>query len=362
MTFCEYRAVMDELGIQKFKPNKDQKLSIKDKYQFWLDDFRYSEKYEIGFFHSFFTTCVGLIPTKVIEKTYDRIGRECFGRGDALKPLTRSYLSGKTYIKSFRIGNLRDFLVFYDTLKRHYAIDEDFDEILDTIDVNDTYARIMCKLFESRKKFLSKAPKKYMNRKFKPFRLQTLDSELDGIKEKVADLLDTYDKAVNPLLDDSFEFGSIYDYAKRNNVSIGSDSLHFGEHKKDLTMYNCGSQTMNFISDFASKEAKNGKPLETVEIAHRFSKADKSIKYRRLNLKAHESIEISKYDKKEELISSNIYNLTDGTFGLGPKKHKINKEDLEKLASDLETALSIISERNIKLQSKTLKLECNEQK
>ncbi|MBR4830688.1 MAG: hypothetical protein IKZ96_02865 [Bacilli bacterium] len=362
MTFSEYRAVMNELGIQKFKPNKDQKTPIKDKFKFLLDDFRYSEKYKIGFYYNFFAVCVGSIPTEVIRKTYDRIGRECFGRGDKLKPLTRSDLRYKKYIKSFRIGSLRDFLVFYDTLIRYYAIEEDTDELLDSIDVNDTYARIMSKLFETRKKSLSKTPKKFMNRKFKPFSLQSLDSDLDDIKGKVVNLLDAYDKAVNPLIDDSFEFGDIYNFAKRNDISISFDSLEIGEPKKGLTSYRYGDSAMSFTSDCASKEAKNGKTLETVEITHRFSKADKSIKYRRFNIKACETIEVTKFDKKDELISSDIYDLTKGTLGLGMNKHKITKEDLEKLALDLETALSIISERNKKLQAKTLMLECKEQK
>lgn len=361
MTVSEYKAVMDELGIPRLKPKNGQKLSLKDRIKIRVDDYRFSDKYEIGFFYNFFPCCSGKIPTEVIKNTYRRLGKECFGRGDRFETLKRKDLSGK-YITSFRIGDLRDFLVFYDCLVRYYSDEEEYDEEVKSIDVNEVYARVMSKLFESRKSSLSKTPREFMNKKFKSFSERNLGSKLDNDNENVANLLDEFDKAVNPVLDDSFEFGNIHDFAKRNDISVCFDSLSIGQYDRDYTSYKYGSQSLSFESNLLTKISKvDRRALETMRIVHRVSKPIKlRVDSSKRVIKPHETLEITKYDKNNRIVSLDEYDLTNNSVGL-VDKHDITLEDLQKISFDLKVALSIINERNKKLGSKTLKLEKNGQ-
>ena len=120
MTFCEYKAVMDELNIPKFEIKKGMKFSLKEKLRIKLHDYRDAGE-GIFFLHNIHSICIGDIPSSVIRDTYFRLGKECFMRGDKFETLRHNDLNQVGEISSFRIGNLRDYLVFSDTFLRHLS-------------------------------------------------------------------------------------------------------------------------------------------------------------------------------------------------------------------------------------------------
>ena len=395
MTFLEYKTVMDELNIPKMNISRDVDITLgntnlKFKPAAKIHDCRLTKHGFCFLYYKRKAICLGEIPTIVVKATYDRIGDECFGRIDS-----ESYILKYEdlrwegyYIDGFTFGNLRHFLVFYDTYLRHAANNGLYEEDVEGIDINETYARIVAKLFGKQKKRLSVSPRNLVSIGIIPYSLQP-ETRQDTDKEIVGKLLDEYDKAVNPTLDNLLEFSDIYAFAKKNNMQIGFHKLlmgHYGRDRiyNDFSRFENDSTSMIFNSALELKKSKDKdkKAFEGIFISHCFTKKRENIDINELDFddeykekyngefKPTELLHIHRVDENNETIYTVEYDLTNGTVGTCEgfevtNKHNITKEDLQRLAADLKDALAVIKERNKNLSSdhgdKVLSLENKEQ-
>lgn len=355
MNFLEYRKAMKEFNIPKFKFDKNSNADLKDKINFVLNDTRQTEYSVVFYYKMFWPIAVGYIPVKVIERCYDRIGKECFTRllsFDALKS-SDIYndtvdLYGITCVQDLKFYNLKDFIIFYDELAKFYFHDL-------KIDVDETYSKIVkaafdeCKLTRTSNDWIKRH---YPTLKFRPklsYKVNKSENEQVDIRE----LLNEFDNAVNPFLNKELQLDDIGECTKRVDISANFSSLKIGNWD-NYTEYSFEPDKINY--KFKKDVNEPGKKIYCIEIGHTIRKPSK---YDTKYSKSGEILEIHKYAEDYDDCEFLDVNLTTGE--VSNKRRKVTKEDMLEMVSELKTAIATINENNISKmvkpeEKKTLKL------